>query len=487
MLVVIGRTNQNKRWRSLWLIVLLLASWLPQAHSTEPEQIITADTGQIAPVDLLRTILLNHVTLLALANDPNEWRSELSTLSSNIDQRVLDAAPALLQRFVQFWQQGEPLPSSASLLAQAIALEPRVEDYLWVINRIRHLLWLDAQGDWANIEFQGLIEPDDLHQSIPLIAKRLTLLGDSNSGDVTSLHYRPELVDDIRRFQRRHGLKDDGIIGPNTLMWLNKTPYRRARLLASNFVLKTRYQQQLQATYLLINIPAFELVLIEDGKPRLQSRVIVGRSSRQTPELSSQVSNIVLNPTWRVPRGILRKDLLPKIRKDGSYLKRHHFDVFDVDGSQLIFDEQAWQTLANGRFPYLLVQRAGEGNALGKYKLYFNNGFNVYLHDTPDKHLFDESMRALSSGCIRVEKIDELAQWMANQFVIDKKQWNRMSRTSAQETQWFSFNQTVPVHLVYWTAWMDGPSLSQFRGDIYHKQNDDVEQIVGRLKFNLNR
>jgi murein L,D-transpeptidase YcbB/YkuD len=345
-------------------------------------------------------------------------------------------------------------------------LEPRNTNYLAVINHIRRMLWLDDSEDWPVIAPGGLLKVEDGHESIPAIAKRLTLLGDFHY-EFNGLVYTPQLAMGVRAFQLRHGLKNDGVIGPHTLSWLNVSSFERASLLARNFVKKTQYQVQLQDTYLLVNIPAFEMVLVNQGELVLHSKVIVGKTYRQTPVMSGLISNIVMNPTWTVPRKLLRLDVLPHVRKDGNYLSENFFDVFDSEGNKLVKPTLEWQSLARGRFLYRVVQRPGKHNALGRYKFHFNNQSNIYLHDTPHPELFAKANRALSSGCIRVEKAQELALWFANHLVNDQRTWQRTLR-GRNHTQWFSLSQTLPLHLVYWTAWVDEGHLVQYRDDIYH-------------------
>ena len=422
--------------------------------------------------DAALRILNDQLQLLALLPEGREFADDLRTIRGGDLNLQLERRDGIEQGIADFWKRRgvslafNQLSNDADPLSRALALEPQQDDYLATSSRIRYLIWLAERHQWPRLDPGGWLRPGDSHLLIPTIARRLYWLGDLNSEPGDNKVYSPQLASAVEAFQSRHGLKTDAIIGPDTLRWLNTEPLARARLLASNFVARTVYQQQLGPRYLLVNIPAFELTLVDDNQVQLRSRVIVGKPYRQTPLLSSEVSNIVLNPTWTVPRGILRRDLLPQIRKDGEYLQQRHFNVYDYQGNRVEESAEAWQKEASGRFPYRLVQQPGADNALGRYKFHFSNGFNVYLHDTPDKHLFAKANRALSSGCIRVDKVEELASWMANNLVRDKRTWQRM-QSDYQTTQWFAFEQRLPVHLVYWTAWMDEGEVAQFRSDIY--------------------
>ncbi len=162
--------------------------------------------------------------------------------------------------------------------------------------------------------------------------------------------------------------------------------------------------------YVLVNIPDYRLSVVESGNEVFTSRVIVGKEQRATPILASEIRSIVLNPSWHVPRSILSKDILPKLGRDPAYLSREQFEVIDSEGNPVQFTEEGWhQALAAG-FPYRLRQKPGDHNALGRYKFYLPNNDAIYLHSTPRKALFEQGARAFSSGCIRVEHADDLAE-----------------------------------------------------------------------------
>ncbi|ABV37060.1 peptidoglycan-binding domain 1 protein [Shewanella sediminis HAW-EB3] len=417
-----------------------------------------------------------QLQLVNLVRPSKQSEDSYRILRSGTVQEKLDRVGGIQADLKYFWQN-KNIPNDANrlddtedLYQRAISLEPTSSDYLPVSNRLRYLLWLSEHYPWKPLVIGGWLKEGDYHKSIPEISFRLNMLGDLDSYDRNNKQLNRTLATSLLRFQRRHGLKQDAIIGPETLRWLNASPKNRARLLANNFLKKSSYLASLDSRFLLINIPAFEMVLVDHDEIQLKSRVIVGKPYRQTPMLSSQISNVVLNPSWRVPRRLLWRDLLPKVRENGSYITQRNFDVFDAKGVIIEKSPDEWQELAQGRFPYRLVQRPGEENTLGRYKFYFANDYNVYLHDTVDKSLFEESNRALSSGCIRVENVESLANWMASNLVRDKQTWVDM-QVERQKTQWFSLDDSLAVHLVYWTAWIDSEGDSQFRNDIYNQNS----------------
>ncbi|MGS0695460.1 L,D-transpeptidase family protein [Shewanella sp. 0m-4] len=424
-----------------------------------------------------QNMLYQQVSLMALVGSESKF-DQYKQLLSQPDLSQSELQP-IEHEVAQFWLTRHiPIRNSSANqfedpFMRAMALEPELNGYLEIQNRIRHLQWLAQQGWWQPIIIDELIRPGKKHPSIPTIAKRLWLLGDAEGSATTSTMLDEELALVIKRFQRRHGLQPDGIIGPETMKWINVQPNERARMLASNFVLKAEFMAQRDERFLVINIPAFEMALFNKGKIELESRVIVGKPYRATPLLSGAISNVVINPSWRVPKNILYKDLLPQVRLDGNYITNRNFDVFDRNNNLVVRTAQQWSDLARGPFPYRFVQRPGNNNTLGRYKFYFPNDFSIFLHDTSDPKLFERSNRALSSGCIRVENVEGLANWMAAHLIKDKQTWvdRHAERT---RTQWFALNSTLNVHLVYWTAWIDDDNQAQFRNDIYHLQTSNT-------------
>lgn len=448
------------------LLVLLCGLLVSVSHAAEPDD------------DTAWKTLTEQLQMLALLPEQEQLRVAMQSLADG-QSYSLDKQQTVEQELAHFWQQQgvvlpfSALPKDATALQRALALEPQRPEYQPTVNRIQYLLWLQQQP-WPEIRPGGWLRPGDNHAAIPQITQRLLWLGDLSHYPDNGYDYTDALATAVRHFQGRHGLKQDAVIGSQTLRWLNIAPKQRAIWLAQSFVAETRYREQLPASYILVNVPAYELQLVDAGTPVLQSRVVVGLPNRQTPLLQSRISSVVLNPGWHVPRSILRKDLLPHIRKDGNYLKQKDFRVFDYQGHQIEQTPEQWQQLAYGRFPYRVVQQPGVHSALGRFKFHFDNSFDVYLHDTPEKQLFNRADRALSSGCVRVEKADELAQWLGQHWVRDPRKWHDMQQ-DFQTTQWFALTQPLPVYIVYWTAWVDGQGTAQFRDDVYHKFSTVVD------------
>jgi murein L,D-transpeptidase YcbB/YkuD len=227
--------------------------------------------------------------------------------------------------------------------------------------------------------------------------------------------------------------------------------------------------RDLEATHILVNLAGFELTLMHASEPSLWMRVITGRPDRASPAMHSHITGLVLNPDWTVPRRIAVEDLLPQLQRNPRALRAKHISVLRwQDGSLVEVDPTHvdWHTVDADNFPFLLRQSPGAHNSLGRLKFEMPNRRAIYLHDTPAKDLFRKSVRAFSSGCIRVEKPLQLA---ARLLDADGQTAGRslLERIESGETQALPITPAVPVYLVYLTAWVDGAGNLQYRNDVY--------------------
>ena len=226
--------------------------------------------------------------------------------------------------------------------------------------------------------------------------------------------------------------------------------------------------------HLRVNIPAFELEAVSDGRVVKTMRVVVGRTKRPTPVLSGRMTYLELNPYWHVPPRIARKDILPKVLADPDYLLQKGFRVFSdwtAKARELDPNEIDWTQVSQRRFPYKLRQDPAAFNALGQVKFIFPNEHSIYLHDTPAKALFKKERRSFSSGCVRVAEPRELAALLLE----DRQSWDReriAAAFDALEPKVVRLGTPMAVHLQYWTAWVDGADRVHFREDIYQRDHD---------------
>ncbi len=285
---------------------------------------------------------------------------------------------------------------------------------------------------------------------------------------VTDNRYTPELVEGVKRFQKWQGLSADGVIGVRTREWLNVTPQMRASLLALN-IQRLRILPGHVDTGIMVNIPNYSLTYYQNGNEVLSSRVIVGRPSRKTPLMSSALNNVVVNPPWNVPTTLVREDIVPKAMRDGSYFQKHGYTVlsgWSNDAEVINPATLDWSMISPRNFPYRIRQAPGATNSLGRFKFNMPSSDAIYLHDTPNHNLFQKDIRALSSGCVRVNKASDLAN-----MLLQDAGWNntRVSSTLKQgNTTFVNIRQHIPVKLYYLTAWVSDDGKPQFRTDIYN-------------------
>lgn len=337
---------------------------------------------------------------------------------------------------------------------------------------------------WLPLALRPTIRSAGQDERLSEIRRRLSELGElREEAPATSdpLHYDGDLESAVTRFQTRHGLEPDGIIGPDTLTALNLTPVERLRQVDATLERWRWLPESLGETYVLVNIAGFELKMVENGEDVLRKRVIVGRPFRQTPVFSDRIRYLVFNPTWTVPRTVMIQDQLPQIIRDPDYLSRLNISVYrgwGADRQKVDPLDVDWSSLNRNNFPYQLVQEPGPQNALGQVKFMFPNQYDVYLHDTPGQGLFARSERSFSSGCIRVEQPFDLAE----RLLAAAPDWSRERidrMVSGATPQTVLLPEPVPIHIQYWTSWVDNQGLLQFRNDIYNRDARLIDQLRG--------
>jgi len=364
-------------------------------------------------------------------------------------------------------------------------LAPTNPQYM-ALRQTLHALMQPTEA-WPQLQDKATLRPGEFSRDIPVLRE---ILARSVSVPANSLviedtqSYSPELVESVKQFQRQQGLEPDGVIGAQTRYWLNATPEQRAAIVALN-IQRLRLLPDKVDTGIMVNIPDYSLVYYLNGNEALQSRVIVGRPDRKTPLMSSALNNVVVNPPWNVPQSLARKDILPKVRQDPGYLDRLGYSIYhgwSNDAERVDPWMVDWSTISERNLPFRFQQKPGQQNALGRYKFNMPNSESIYLHDTPNHNLFRRESRALSSGCVRVNKASELAG-----MLLQDVGWNasRISNTLDKgNTTFVSIRQNVPVMLYYLTAFSAADGHITFRTDIY---NYDSAARVGAHNVNSAR
>jgi murein L,D-transpeptidase YcbB/YkuD len=274
-----------------------------------------------------------------------------------------------------------------------------------------------------------------------------------------------DLADALRAFQQSRGLAATGKVDARTRSELNISAETRLAALRENLPRVSEYAQNLGRRNILVNIPAAQLETVENGVVYSRHNVVAGKVERPTPSLESKVSDIVFNPYWNAPASIVAKDLLPKYQKDPTFFSQMHIRIFDgADGPEVDPQTVDWANTPADRFVFR--QDPGDDNALATMKINFANKFMVYMHDTPHRELFASNARYESSGCVRVDQVSKVVNWiLQGQDGIDDVQIEMI--TASQETTEVKVADPPDVRFMYLTAWATRDGRVNFRPDIY--------------------
>lgn len=325
---------------------------------------------------------------------------------------------------------------------------------------------LVSRGGWNSVPADKELRIGMRDPNVVELRRRLIISGDlrQSSGD-------PEAFDSyvqaaVARFQERLGLPVDGVVGANTFTALNVPASVRLWQLQANLD-RIKSIKVPKNRYVMVNIPGARIEAVENGVVVSRHIAVVGKVERQTPILTSNIYEIRFNPFWTVPASIIRKDLIPRMQKDPTYLADHHIRIFDRKGNEVSEEQVNWQT--DEAVNYMFRQDPGDDNSLGFVKLQFHNPYDVYLHDTPEKNLFGSDYRFESSGCVRVHNVRELVAWVLRDTGYDLARVNQTIRTGER----LDVEVTNPptIMTVYLTAWTTGDGVVHFRDDIYGLDN----------------
>jgi murein L,D-transpeptidase YcbB/YkuD len=337
-----------------------------------------------------------------------------------------------------------------------------------------------AHGGWPTLVSHQTLKLGMRSEAVIHLRQRLEKSGDMlpevnriAANSMTLVRFDEAVAKAVTDFQRRHGLKIDGKVGKQTLAALNVPVATRIDTLRANMERRRWVPAELGDRHLRVNIPAFELEAVSGGRVIKTMRVVVGRPKRPTPVLSGQMTYLEVNPYWHVPPRIARKDILPKVQADPGYLLQKGFRVFSdwtAQARELDPREIDWTQISPRSFPYKLRQDPAPSNSLGQVKFMFPNKHSIYLHDTPSKGLFERERRSFSSGCVRVAAPLELAALL----LAGMPAWDEGRLAATFDTltpKVVRLKTPMPVHLQYWTAWVDAAGRVHFREDIYNRDS----------------
>ncbi|HET6767266.1 MAG TPA: L,D-transpeptidase family protein [Chitinophagaceae bacterium] len=338
-------------------------------------------------------------------------------------------------------------------------LEPVNRQYNLLKDYLLKYYEIENKGSWSLIKAdKKSYKLNDSSPSLSAVKKRLLLTGDLSKEDTTAT-FTKELEEAVKNFERRYGLKEDGIITATLLNEMNRPIRERIEQILLNMERIRWVPAEPTTDYLLVNIPAFRLHVYDKGKYAWSTNVVVGTAANNTVIFTGNLKYIVFSPYWNVPSSILRKEILPAIARNKNYLARHHME---------------W----NGNS---VRQKPGPWNSLGLVKFLFPNNYSIYLHDTPSKSLFNEERRTFSHGCIRVNEPKKLAEFLLR----NDSNWDSVKISKAMNAgkeQFYNMKDPVPVFIGYFTAWVDRDGNLNFREDVYGHDKKMKERLFAKTQ-----
>ncbi len=373
-------------------------------------------------------------------------------------------------------------PESRSAEALALSHEPTFDE--GTAQRIKEaaLSYSDiaVRGGWPAIPADAKFALGAAGANDDLLRKRLIISGDL-AEDKTSGAFDNDVAEAVKRFQVRHGLATTGTVTPRTIAALNVPVQKRIKQLEASLERLDQTKFEFGQRYVVVNLPATFAEAVENDHVVRRYRVIVGKTEKPSPTLTTQITGVVLNPTWTVPSSIAKTEISAHMRKDPTYLSRMHMEVLDAHDQPIDPHSVDWSGTHTPNFT--VRQQNGTFNALGAVKIDMPNSYSVYMHDTNQRNLFSDDYRFDSHGCSRVDNVRDLAAWLLSE---EMPKWNRAAIDAAIATgahQEVALPKKVPVAWIYLTAWMTRDQVVQFRNDIYAQDEQLLEATAEEAAF----
>lgn len=394
----------------------------------------------------------------------------------NFRRQLRDEGPAVTM------QNAMDAPSLQAFFEQFV---PRGPLYKQLRKALAEHRAMAEAGGWPAVPEGPTLKPGASDTRVPQIAARLAATGDIDDASAfgSSDVYNNSLEAGVRKFQARHGLESDGVIGPATLRAMNVPVEDRIDQIRVNLERARWVFDDIEPYFIIVNIAGFKAYVVRDGGIEWETQVQVGRTYHQTPVFRDEMQYVVFNPTWTVPYSIATKEMLPRIKNDPTYFDTRDFDIKDRSGALVDPKSIDWSQLSRANFPYTFVQRPGPRNALGRVKFIFPNKYSVYMHDTPSKSLFGRAERAFSHGCVRTQNPFDLAELLLADKGYDQEKIQQTLDSLKTTTVYLS--KPLPIFLLYWTAEIGPNGDMMFYTDVYERDARIASKMAEPFKAEL--
>ena len=444
------------------------------------------------PQDLAELELLLSNSFLKYAHDVHYGRVRIEQISSDLPSERPENITELLITGTSNNQVEETLNG----------LFPKHPMYEKLKISLKEYRQIAANGGWQSVPYGDKFEKGARGNRVVALRERLKVTGELDSSVPDSNVFDGTLDIAVRKYQETHGLYVDGVVGKSTIESLNVPVEQRVAQIELTMERWRLLPQYLGSKYILVNIANFHLYGVENNSDEIDMRIVVGKPEWNTPMFSEEMTHIVMNPYWNIPPSIFKDDLVPRIKQDPSYMSKRGIDAVGLPAPEYIAIEEEEETvevaehvagseenteesepqlseaeLQNKKAQeeytaqvlsgkYRLRQNPGPSNPLGQIKFLFPNKHSVYLHDTPNRGFFKRAQRNFSHGCIRVQEPIQLAEFVL-EANPDWTQGRIKSSINSRKTKTVHLNQTIPVYILYFTAWVDDSGNANFHKDIY--------------------
>ena len=354
-------------------------------------------------------------------------------------------------------------------------LQPSHARYKGLLQALKSHKWMQSTGGWPTIPTGKTLQIGDKDPRVAILTERLMSSGDLQYGNYRAINeFDTHIELALVNFQTRHGLEADGVLGPKTLIEMNVPISDRIAQLETNIERWRWLPRDLGYSNIIVNTAGYDMEFTANGTLKTAMKVVVGTQKNKTPLFSDSIKHMVFNPSWYVPKSIVR-ELHPKAMANPGWFEKNNFEVSSRSSGAIVSSQNISGDTEYFAANYLVRQRPGNNNALGRIKFMFPNKYSIYLHDTNAKSLFDHSQRAFSHGCVRLEKPFELAKALLGSDGRTNAEID--SNLLASNTRKVPLRTPLPIHLTYQTAWVDYTGITHFRNDIYQHDKDTIKQI----------